>query len=226
MEKFDDIEKVLSNTPLPKVIEGPHRLYLRQSLINQMQKDKTPMRTWRKSLAWVCCLLLVAAIGGWTAQKVYKSFVVCEEVLMEEEFTNPDGSTGYYIQKSSVSIGSKDPSYTEEKAQKHYSEIQALINEGKYEFLGVEELDSGEKIYSYKFILSDGEEVAWARKYPLDYKGEKGTSYQEIENLIASGNGKLVDVHETDTGDKVYIYKIIRSDGTSFTYGTDKPFEK
>lgn len=226
MEKFDDIEKVLTDVAIPNVIEGPHRLHLRQSLINQMQKEELPMRILRKSLAWACCLLLVTAIGGWTAQKVYKSFIVHEEVIMEEEYTNPDGSKGYYIQKSSATMGSEDPSYTEEKAQKQYSEIQDLISEDKYEFLGVKELDSGEKVYSYKFILSDGEEVAWARKYPFDHEGEKGTGYQEIENLIARGNGKLVEVHETDSGDKIYIYKIIRSDGTSFTFSTDKQFDK
>ena len=128
------------------------------------------MRNWKTSLAWACCLLLVAAIGGLAAQEVYKSFIVHEEVLVEKEITNPDGTKGSYIQKSAVSMGSKDPGYSEEKAKADYNEIQDLIKEGKYELMGVEELDSGENIYTYKFILSDGEEVAWAQKHPLDSK--------------------------------------------------------
>ena len=85
MKKNDDIERVLAITPIPKVVEGPHRIYLKQTLVHRMQKEEIPMRTWRKTLAWACCLLLIGALGGWAGQKAYKCFIVDEEVLIKEE---------------------------------------------------------------------------------------------------------------------------------------------
>ncbi len=228
MEKFDDIERVLANTPKPKIIEGPHRLYLRQSLIHQIQKEEIPMSAWSKNLKWACCLLLIAVAGGWTAQKVHKSFTVSEEVLMEEEFTNPDGSKGIYSQTRSTTISSDDPDFSKEKAQKYHQEIQDLIAKGKYQFVDVKELDSGDKVYLYKFTLSDGELFMYGTHYPLDYKGNKkvsGTSYREIKELISNGKGKLVEVKELDSGQKVYIYKITLPDGSSLTFGSDVSLE-
>ncbi len=186
------------------------------------------MRTWSKNLKWACCLLLIAVAGGWTAQKVHKSFIVSEEVLMEEEFTNPDGSKGSYRQTCSTTISSDDPDFSEEKAQKYHQEIQDLIAKGKYQFIDVKELDSGEKVYLYKFTLSDGEQFAYGARSPLDNKGDKkvsGTGYREIKELIANGKGKLVEVKELNSGQKVFIYKITLPDGSSLTFGSDVSLE-
>ncbi len=225
MEKFDDIEKILVNTPKPKVVEGPHRLKLKYSLINQFKKEKVPMRSWRRTLAWAFCLLLIGAIGGWAGQNLYKTFIVDKEVLSEETYENPDGSTGMYSQIRSVIMGSDASNFTEEKAQKQYQEIRNLISEGKGELLEVKDLDSGEKCYIYKFVLSDGEEVAWGSRQPIGSEESQKISYQEILDLIAQGKGELVEEKELDSGIKVYIYKITRSDGTSFTFGANYPIE-
>ena len=225
MEKFDDIEKILVNTPKPKVVESPHRLKLKYSLINQMKQEKVTMRSWRRTLAWAFCLLLIGAIGGWSGQNLYKTFIVDKEVLTEETFENPDGSTGMYSQMRSVTVISDASDFTEEKAQKQYQEIQNLISEGKGELLEVKDLDSGEKCYIYKFVLSDGEEVAWASRQPIGSEESQKISYKEIQALIAQGRGELIEEKELDSGIKVYIYKITRSDGTSFTFASDHPIE-
>ncbi len=146
---------------------------------------------------------MIAIVVGWAGQKAYKSFVVHEKVLIEEEFTNPDGSKGSYTQTFSSRMISNAPDYTEEKAKKQYAEIQDLIAQGKGELIDVNESDSRGMIYTYKFILSDGEEIAWGSLYQIDYKGDKVVSYREIKELIAQGKGKLIEVKESDSGGKI-----------------------
>ncbi len=229
MQNNRDIERLLEETPKPNVNEGPHRLKLKYSLINQMRKETVPMRTWRRTLVWAACLVLIASLAGWAGQKAYKKFTVVDGddiTVSEEAFENPDGSTGMFIHSQSrrVEMSSDDPRYTEEKAREQYEEIQKLVSEGKYELLEVKQTDYGD-VYIYKFKLSDGETVAWGTRKPIGSPDEDVIKYQEIKELFAQGKVELIEEKELDSGKKMYLYKITRSDGTSFTFGSDTPLE-
>ena len=223
--KYDNLEKVLADTPVPRVIEGDRRARLKSDLVRQIRKEGSIMPRWKKRIAWAACALLVVSAVVFACNEVRKRFfVVHEEVLEERKTTLPDGSEMHSRVVRGVSIGSDDPDYTEEKAKQQYKEIQNLIAEGKGELLKVIESDSGEKCYVYKFILSDGEEVAWGTRRPLGDE-HKGSYLDEIDDLIAQGKGELIEVNELDSGKKIYLYRFILSDGTSLISGFDTPLK-
>ena len=223
MGNHDDIERLFFDTPKPNVIEGPHRLYLKQSLVQQMQKEGIQMSIWKKKLVLACCMVMIMVISGWAANKIYKSFTVKEEVVTEE-VTTSDGNKAIYTHSKAVMMSSDDPEYTEEKAKAQYEEIQQLMKEGKYEFIGLKETKVG-KIYTYRFTLSNGEKVGWGSAEPLHLKEKKGYSYQEAVDFIKQGRAKLIEVKKSDSGADVYIYRIVPPDGQSFTFGSDVPLE-
>ena len=68
----------------------------------------------------------------------------------------------------------------------------------------------------------------YGARSPLEYKEDKkvsGTGYREIKELIANGKGKLVEVKEMDSGQKVYIYKVTLQDGSSLTFASSVSLE-
>jgi hypothetical protein len=154
MKPDGEIENLLAAMPVPRVVEGSHRAGLKQNLLHQMQKEAPVMLTWKRVLA-VCCAVLVLAAVGWAAQKaVQKFFVVHQEA------------------NGQVVGGSNDPNYTQDKADQHWKEIQDLIAQGKYELVKVEDLGEGKRAYCYRFVLSNGETVGFARSEPLPDVGD------------------------------------------------------
>ena len=115
-------------------------------------------------------------------------------------------------------------------AQKRKLELEVAqrtreLNQSNYELLKVEDLDKQGKIYIYKLILSNGEEVAWGTRNPIVSEENHTTSYQEMMDLFAQGKGELIEEIAIDSGLIVYLYKFTRSDGSSFTFGSDTPLE-
>ena len=210
MAKNNDIERILAETPKPKLKEGSHRLQLKYSLMNQMRKEKRSMTSWKKTLAWAACLVIITAVVSWAGQKIYKkfTFIVSESDVVTE----------------SVTMSSDDPGYTEGKAREQYEEIQKLKASGKGELLEVKETDYG-KVYIYKFVLSDGEVIAWGTHRPLGSSQSRKLGDQEILDLFAEGKGKLIEEKVLDSGEKIYLYKMTRQDGTTFMFGSDIPMK-
>ena len=202
----EEIIKILSEIPKPTVREGPHRLKLKYSLLQKMRKERVPMKSWKKSFAWATCLILFIVVSVWAGQKIHKSFTI---------------DVG---DNKSIKMSSDAPDYTKEKAQKQYEEIQKLISGGEYNLLEIKENDYG-KTYIYKFILSDGEIVAWGTRKPLDAHEQESISSEEILKLFAQGKVILIEEKELDTGETIYLYKVTRKDGSTLLFGSDNPLE-
>jgi hypothetical protein len=218
-----DVERMLEDLPKPKVREGTHRQELKDSLLNQFHKEKKPMRSWRKTLAWAACFLLVATLGGVTAQQVVKVFSTkFKGEYKEGVVKTPDGKTifsiGHSVPERIFSTKTNDPSMTDEKAQKIHKEIKELIDQQKYTLVA-SGVDSSGHWYKYKLILSDGSEFfmgsshEWGKEInvPMSDPAEMG-------RLYAEGRYELIETNITAKGDTLYLYRFTRHDGTTFDF--------
>ncbi len=171
------------------------------------------MPIWRKRLAWAACALVVLTAAGWGASKVMKkTFVVHEETV-----DHGDGiMTG-----TTVGMTSDDPDFTEEMAKERYEEIQSLIAAGEYELVKVTSGQWGLKTYIYRFTLSSGEEEQYGVGEPLDDPELAKAHQEELTRLIAEGAGEVVEVKRAESGLTVYICRVVLSDGTVKTYGSN-----
>ena len=95
-------------------------------------------------------------------------------------------------------------------------EVQNQIDEGVGELIAIGRFDFG-KFYMYRFTLSDGLVKTLARNAP--YLGSEDAVFEEIEALIAQGDGELL--RSPNEVSHQYCYKFILSDGTPMQYLTD-----
>ncbi len=98
------------------------------------------------------------------AEKVRRGFTV-----FEEKGDKPD--TGKTVQFSS-----DDPGFSQEQADEHWREIQALIEKGEFELSETLKEESGITIYLYRFVLSDGTRHCFGSNLPL-----AGNPFKESE---------------------------------------------
>ena len=196
MTDTDKIEKALIDVLAPSVVEGNHRAQLKTNLLQTMQKKESkPMITWKRKLAYACCLLMLLAGVAWGVQKIYKTYIVRpQEIVGEEE-------SGYWRIYGSSKYESDDPEFTRYQGKEQEREIQALSAEEKSELLRIEESDSGEKNYVYRFILASGEEVELKQNYPIDPEQERS----HMEWRENASEPVLAGIYEDqDTGEKSY----------------------
>jgi hypothetical protein len=109
-------------------------------------------------------LIIVAiAIGGYLYFKARERHVIPSG--------NQSGKQGKSFRVGPDRVmTSNSPGFNEAKAKQYEKEVKDLIAQGKYELLKVSELKEGRKYYIYKFILSDGEEMAYGFNEPLNPK--------------------------------------------------------
>ncbi len=176
-----EVEDLLRNTMAPHVVESGHRQRLKNQLIREMRKEKPIMtiRTFlskRVTLTLGICLALVLGAGAWAGISKIRPFVIFQtgdfttEVLEDNVQTLPDGKIKQTI-KTKVKCSyycSDDPNATQEQADAVYQEIQKLIAEKNYEFLGESISDDGIKIYNYQFTLSDGNTIKHGSNVSLE----------------------------------------------------------
>jgi len=228
MNEERDVERILENLSKPKVREGAHRQELKDSLLNQYHKEKIPMRSWRKTLAWAACFVLIITVGGVAGQQAYKIFTTkFKGEYKKGVVKTPDGKViveiGLSVPEIIMSTKTDDLSMTDEKAQKIHKELKELTDQGEYTLVA-SWVDSSGKWYKYKFILSDGSEQFIFSQ--LEYGKEihiPMTDPDEMGRLYAEGRYELIETTITAKGDTLNLYRFTRHDGTTFDVSGDLP---
>ena len=218
MERTDPTERLLSETPVPLVVEGVHREQLKQRLLAHAQSAQ-PRRKEMIRFAGRFSMLKVAAtlavvmilIGtGWAAAKIYEKFFTKVSVILERSPTQesklPDGTilfTGRLI----GTIGNPDDPKALETVKRHHEEMKQLLAQKKYDFIKTYEI-MGQKQYLYKFTFADGSHSGMPFSMPLDSvvswedyqkkEGQKQNQRQEqINQALAAGRFRLIDTDVT-----------------------------
>ena len=189
---------------------------------NQLQNQHKSLNAKIGSAIFIVLLLTVV---GWGGKKLYnQTFVVHEESVTIFPKNN---ETSFTAGTSITMVSKTDSAYTEKKAKEQYIELKNLISNGKGKLIRIDKLGSGENIYIYKFTLSDGEEMAFGTQSPLDNRSKlnwlKGENYEEIKLLIQQGKGELIDIEESETVGKIYVYQFTLSDESRIIYRTSEP---
>lgn len=219
MKSIDEIERLLGQTPVPCVVEGPHREQLKERLLTQplpilREEQKMRMSMFAKlspalkvAAAILAVVLLVGA--GWAAEKIYQKLKFTEATLILEnnppqEWTLPSGkklTTGGMI---GTDVNPDDPQAIE-TAQRHHEEMKELIAQKKYKFLKTfeNEIDKSTQ-YVYRFTFSDGKQNATNFSMPLDdvaswddyqrkVQEQRQHYHEQLNKAIAAGRYRLID---------------------------------
>ncbi len=167
MRHDNDIEELLSQTPGPRAIVGPHRAHLKTRLLESMQKETSDvsvkMKTWQKGLL-ACGIAVLLTAGSWAAyDQCFRTFVVEEEV--QEAVVNPDGSISRTSRTTVVTWNGEG--FTQDDADRMHQQMKQAIAAGDYELVEVKEEESKPAYYVYKLTLEDGKTVGYGSNTPL-----------------------------------------------------------
>ena len=161
-----DIERFLAEMPVPEIQESSHRERLRSSLLREMRKERVTMSSWKKTLAWAACFVMVVAMTGLTAQQINKLFTVKEHFVVTTEHPDAKNVGDFYIEHI-YSIESPDIDAESPEGKKIIQEIKALIDAEKYTFIEHTKDSTGTDRYTYSVTLSSGDEHSIVTNRPL-----------------------------------------------------------
>ena len=171
-------------------------------------------------IAAACAGTLLLVAGAWGAQEVFNRFIFHEEPV-SRTLTRPDGTETHLSSSSSFTVSSDDPNFTEDDARQRYEGIKKAIDEGTAELVEIKQTELGTSAYIYKATLEDGQEVTWASGRKL-YDPNQADLDAEFDQAVADGQGEVVKVIHKDEY-TVYIRKVILSDGSDRTCGSNTP---
>ena len=218
MERIDQTERLLRETPVPLLVEGEHREQLKQRLLAHAQSAQ-PRRKEMFRFARRFSMLRVAAglaavvilIGtGWAAERLYEKFFTRVSVILEQshkrEWKLPDGTKMLGVEIIGTVVDASDPKAIE-TAKRHHEEMKQLIAQKKYDLVKTLEF-MGQKQYVYKFTFADGSHDNMNFSMPLDnvvswedyWKKEEQKQSQrqeQINKALAAGRFRLVDTDVT-----------------------------
>jgi hypothetical protein len=156
MKPVEPVERLLEQTPVPSLSQGPHRDRLRNQLLEQStttysRKTKMSISNRISPALKIALAVLVAVflIGtGWTAEKIYEKIITIRVMTSEpKEVTMPDGSKGYSVTAAATEIDSNDPKAIEDanrilkeslaSEEKQQAAIQNAIGLGRFRLLDV-----------------------------------------------------------------------------------------
>jgi len=167
----DDIERLLTETPPPRVVEGPHRQRLKRQLLDlhASRGIRVVRLRWRPVLAWAACAVLVFGVvqvvtWGWVRS------LSSEKAEPYHALTLLDGGI----------VLSSDPDYSVAKAVELYEEAGALIRQGKQKL--VRRIDLGEDgaVLVYEVVLSNGQVAFCTRMVPPACGGDKNAMWVRL----------------------------------------------
>ena len=228
MRQVNDMEKLFARISVPEVVTGEHRIRLKHQLVSQWHERATRVGIWRslvstprRKVAFACCLALAIAAGAWAGQKTIRKIFTFEFEVekVSKKLTSQDGQTINYESVRTVQMASDDPNLTEEDAKNRYEKMIEAIATGNARLVKTVKSKSGQLCYVYEGKLPDGERFSLATGTKIG-GSKKEELDEEMEKAIAEDKGELVETIETESGDKVYIYKVVLSDGTIRTYGS------
>ncbi len=207
MKSIDQIEHLLTQTPAPCVVEGPHREQLKRRLLEQWQLPQPRRKRMNlsvlsrmPSMMKLAAALLAAAIligTGWASEKIYRKLTTESTVFSH---TTSSGTTDFETNA---------PNPTEREKQVG-EEIKQAVALKKYKFVRTIDRPWGDRQYLYWFHLADGtrlkakyppprlEEVASWDEYERKSKEYAAQRQKDIEKAIASGKGRLIDFMVTE----------------------------
>ena len=146
MEHIDPTERLLTETPVPLVVEGVHREQLKQRLLAHAQSAQ-PRRKEMIKFAGRFSMLKVAAMlaavmilicTGWGAEKMYQKFFTNVSVTLERsptrEWKIPDGRNLFISELIVTAVDPDDPKAVE-TAKRHHEEMKQLLAQKKYDFI-------------------------------------------------------------------------------------------
>jgi len=219
MRDEEHIERLLAQTPVPCLREGPHREQLKAKLLQSdhsaARKEVKPIgigrpfRPTRLAKLAAGVLITVALLAtGWTAETVYRTITeksVELERISLPPVTLPDGSMLGGAFGIGTYIPADAPPGTTEAARRHHEEMKQLISQKKYEFVRTIELPSELKQYVYRFVFADGEQGTRRFFMPLDSVAswddcvqkmkEQATQRQEaFVKALAAGKFRLLNL--------------------------------
>lgn len=110
---------------------------------------------------WLYRIAIAVALAstGWAAYEA----VVNRYIVEQTTVVNPDGS----VTGTSTMVGSDEPGFTEEVVKQLHEQVKKAIQDGKYTFKGVKEIEGGRKVYIYLVETESGRTVGCARPEPL-----------------------------------------------------------
>jgi len=210
MDDMKSKERVLMQTPLPKIVEGPHKAYLRQSLLTQMQVEGNVKVSWRKNLVLACTIIMALAVTAWAAVEVYKMFIVQEEVSMITA-EMPDGEKAVMPVQQVYGVKAKN----QQEADQRHAMVKQAIADGNYKLISETVREHGFKHYRYEVYLSNGEVEPYNAAYPIDFD-ISSVDLNEVQNMILQGQAALVDSMQRNDGRTLYIYRVPLPGGIMF----------
>ena len=156
MKPAEPIERLLEQTPVPSLSEGPHGDRLRNQLLEHsttiyLRKTKMSLSNrippaLRTALAALVAILLIGS--GWAAEKIYEQMTIRVEVSKPKEITLPDGTKAYSTVASVVDVDPNDPKSVEKAdrtlkeslaaEEKRQDAMQKAIAAGRFRLIDVE----------------------------------------------------------------------------------------
>lgn len=156
MKPAEPIERLLEQTPVPSLSEGPHgdrlrnqllehstTIYLRKTKMSLSNRISPALRT---ALAALVAILLIGS--GWAAEKIYEQMTIRVEVSKPKEITLPDGTKAYSTVASVVDVNPNDPKSVEKAdrtlkeslaaEEKRQDAMQKAIAAGRFRLIDVE----------------------------------------------------------------------------------------
>lgn len=170
MRNIGGIEKLLTETAVPNVVEGVHRATLKGDLL-QRTREENGIMVRRKRVFVTCCVALALVAAGWAGKTAYngiKTFIVERQgPTVIERTVHPDGSVTIRTVGRTVVISSDDPYFTQEQAYARWADMNEAIAAGNYKLVETKERDEGVTVYIYRLMLPNGGTQFYCTNEPL-----------------------------------------------------------
>ncbi len=214
MEPIDPTERLLTETPVPLVVEGAHREQLKQRLLaharfaqpRRKEMIKFAGRFSMLKVAATLAAVMILICTGWGAEKMYQKFFNKVSVTLEHsptrEWRIPDGRN-LFTSELIGTVVDPDDTKSVETAKRHHEEMKQLLAQKKYEFVKTYEF-MGRKEHAYKFTFADGSHTNMNFSMPLDnvvswedyqqkQQQKEKQRQEQINKALAAGQFRLID---------------------------------
>jgi hypothetical protein len=228
-EPFDDQDddEMLQSISIPSLAAGPHEQELRRSLMREARgradQRAAPAHPWLSRLAYALGVFVVLGAGAFWAAHQYRPSVLADRarpVVTTARSTTTNAVTGEGI---SAVIGMGGESLTEKEARQQADAVRAAIDKGTFQLEQALTAETGGRLFLYRITLADGRETTFGSDQVLIKQPWLRVKHeQELQQAIAADKGRPIGESVSDTGTRIYRYRVNLSDGTVETYGSDR----